>query len=148
MDIERIIQENIKTISVYKRYNSVKLRGNIHYHNYIDLKWVFYIKSCVLITKSGNINFENIKMLLLSTNYRVPNGYKSIVGQNGDTPFILSPEFGINSDYDHPESFAFGEYTFSDTRRRKYKVKIKKLILVKKTEIYNLDDVILDLHYQ
>lgn len=147
MDIERIINNNLVTINKYMKYTNVKIRGSVYYHNFVDEKWVFYISSCILSTKSGNYRFHNLKMLLLSKNYTVPEGYESIVGCNGDTPFILSPEMFRDSRYPLPESFCFGEFTCSDTRRKKYRIRVSKLLIIKKYEILNLSDVMLDLHY-
>lgn len=148
MDIVKIIQINKDTIEKLNVFDGVKIRGSIIYHNFVDQKWVFYINSCTMSTKNGTLNFEKLKMLLLCRNYTVPEGYSSIVGTNGDTPFILSPEINGNSEYKIPESYSFGEYVSSDTRRRKYRVKVKKLVIIKKNEIFDLSEVMLDLHYQ
>lgn len=148
MDVDKLIKGSINTIEKYKVYYGVKLRGSLHYHNFVDLKWVLYLDNCCLSTKSSNIKFNNLKLLLLYHDYKVPNEYEQTFGTNGDTPFILSPEQEADSKFVRPENFGFGKYLVSDTRRRKYRIKVEKMVIVNNLEIFHLNDVMLDLHYQ
>lgn len=147
MDLKTVIRQRLNTINNYSSLSGVKIRGDLHYHNFVDFKWTFYIKSCVLTSKNCNKRVDNLKLVLLTKGYTVPEGYETIMGGNGECPFILSPELYDNSLYRIPESQGFGVYYSSETRRRKYRVKAEKIVIVDTCEVVHLSDVMIDLHY-
>lgn len=134
---------------VYYEYENVKIKGKLHYQSYVDDKWVFYIKKCVIRMNGISLEMNDLKLLLLKSNYNVKKGYQKFEGVEGTNPLVLSPELEVDSIYKTPNSYGFGEYTYNNTRRTKYRTCAKKIMILSSSDkkIYIFKEVSLDLQF-